>query len=480
MNYIKEHDYIFIDEYIDDGISGTTFERNGFKRLIEDAKNGRINTIITKDLSRLGRNSSYTQAYLDEFFPRYNIRFIAINDNVDTLNREIGDMETGIKNLFNEQYARDISKKVISSITTSKKNGKFLGGIAPYGYKKDETDKYKLVIDEPTAKIVRRIFDMFVNGYSIHCIAETLTAEHIPIPSVYKNLNRGLKSTAYGCWCTRTIGEILNNPTYIGNLTQGRRKKESYKSKRIKRTPKENWIIAENTHEPIIDNTTFNIAQNLLNKNVGKNCNDILLKGFLYCKECGHTISITKNGNGKYYCNCNYYKKHSKRGLCTPHSFSYQQFEDKILSDLKNICKQYLKKDKLIDIAKNSNKKEKRISYLENELIKVKNTINSYKRNLDEVYIDKLNKTITLEQFQRVNETIIKNIEKEKEYLNSLELEYNCLILNQPVNEDYDSIISDFLSFKKPSRQLIASLIDKIEIDKDKNVYINFKIKSIY
>ncbi|MBE6156327.1 MAG: recombinase family protein [Firmicutes bacterium] len=476
-NYCQEKGFIIFEEYVDDGVSGTTFERPGFTKMIEDAKNGIINTIITKDLSRLGRNFAHFTIFLDEVFPKYNIRFIAISDNFDTKSYEIGGIETYIKNMMNEQFAKDISNKVKGAIYTKKRNGEFLGGVPPYGYKKDPNNKYKLIIDEDTSIVVKRIFNMFINGYSLKSIADILTDEKIPIPSVKKNLNRGLKSSAYGIWCTRTLSEMLNNPTYTGNLTQCRRRKVSYKSKEIKRTPKEQWIIVENTHEPIIDTDTFNIAQSLFKKNIGRNSHDILLKGFLYCKECKHTISICKGGNGKYYCSCNFYKKHSKRGLCTPHSCTYKAIEERVLKEIRKLFKQYLKRERFEDIAKNSNKREKKLFELKSGIEHSKNKILIYKSQIDEAYRDKLRKKIDEEQYVRTSEMIIKDIDYQKKLLQDLEHKYNCLLLNIPNEEDYSNLITEYLSLKKPNRQILASIIDKIEIDEEKNLTIHCKIR---
>ena len=479
-DYIKKNDYILIQEYIDDGISGTTFERPGFKKMINDALSGKINTIITKDLSRLGRNNSKTSGYVEEFFPENNIRYIAILNGIDTEEDNVANKFASYLYVQNEQYAYDISEKVKAAINTKKRNGQFLGATAPYGYKKDPNNKYHLIIDEYSSQIVKRIFNMFINGYSLQRIADSLTNDKIPIPSVYKNLNRGMKSTAYGIWCTRTIDEMLNNPTYIGNLTQCRRKKKSFKLKKIVRNPKEKWIIVKNTHEPIIDTDTFNIVQELYHKNTNTNNNDVLLKGLLFCKECGHSIAISKNNNNKYYCQCNYYKKYSKRGLCTPHSCPYELLENSVLTEIRKLCKLCLNKRNLETIVNNNNKQHKLILEFKSKINKASIKLYSLTQKLDTTYDDRLNNIITIEQYKKTSNNLKNEIKEEKNLLYSLNKEYYYLLKNKKNIEDYTSIIKEYLEFKNPTKQLISSIIDKVLLDENKNIDIHLKIKSVY
>ena len=269
LDYINKLDENFkvYDEYVDDGYSGTNFDRPSFNKLIQDIESGKVNCVITKDYSRLGRDYIKSGEYLEKYFPSHNVRYIAILDNIDTLYDSSSNDFAPFKAVFNDQYAKDISKKVRSSLASKKGKGEFLGWKAVYGYKLDENDRYKLVIDEEAAKVVRRIFQMAYEGKSCKVIADILTNEGVPIPSVYANLNRGKKSSAYGLWCSRTIDEMLNNETYIGNLTQGRRRTINYKIKKEIRVPKEQWIVKENTHEPIIDKQMFEIVQATYKKN---------------------------------------------------------------------------------------------------------------------------------------------------------------------------------------------------------------------
>ena len=267
QKYIEQNKLNLVNEYVDDGYSGSNFDRPSFKKMINDIEKGLINMVIVKDLSRLGRNNIETSEYVDRYFPIHRVRFIALLDDVDTELDTMGNEMASFKIVINEYYNRITSKNIRTTVKNKKTDGLFLGLKAPYGYKKSSEDKYKLEIDEKAAKVVRRIFELAKAGNGPNKIANILTQDKIPTPSNYANLNRGLRSTAYNLWCSRTIDEMLSNETYIGNLTQGRRKK-IYGLKMEIRTSKTDWIIVENTHAPIVDKTTFEQVQKIRSKNL--------------------------------------------------------------------------------------------------------------------------------------------------------------------------------------------------------------------
>lgn len=486
--YIRENNLLYIDEYVDDGVSGTQFDRAGWNRLIDDIENNRINMVITKDLSRFGRNEGQQLRYLDYFYDK-GVRYVAILDNVDTADEYNTSNEMiPIQCFFNEKHVRDTSKKMKASVYSKRSQGNFLGKTAPFGYKKDPNNKYKLIIDEETSQIVKKIFNLFVSGKGICEISRILTDEKIPIPTEYKGLNAGQKSTAYGIWNSRTISDMLTLPTYAGDLTQGRSKKPSYKSKKRVRVKREDWIICENKCPAIIDRETFNLAQDIYNrnKNQGKNTLDILLKGFVYCKECGHIIGFRlQKANTKKkgvvtrcYGNCNYWAKYKKYNLCTPHSTKYYELEDLVLSEIKKMCKKYLKTNNLKNVLANSDKTKKKLNELEIRLKKLETEVEFSGKKKENLYNDKLDGIIDLDMYKRMcnritEETIIKQNE-----IKEINLQiYN--IKNNITNNDkkYDNVINEYLSMKKPSVQLLASIIDKIVIDENKNVDIYYKFK---
>ena len=490
LNYIKDNNLLFVEEYVDDGVSGTTFDRAGFNRMIKDCEDKKINMIITKDTSRLGRDHIEFGKYVEKYFPEHNIRYVAVNDGIDTgVNSSANDMLV-FKSAFNDMYVKDISNKLRSSLYIKKKNGKFVGNYAPYGYSKDINDKHKLVVDEEAAIIVRGIFKMFVNGESLYKICEVLTNEKIPTPSMHKNMNIGQKNYHYGVWSTRTVNDILKNPTYIGNLAQCRQKKINYKSKKRVHNKKDDWIISVGAVPSIIDNETFELAQVMFksNKNRGKGneiTNNLLLRGLIYCKECSHTIGFrvskgkTKSGEViRIYGNCNYWSKRKKQNVCTPHSVKYETIENIVLKDLRDMCKEYLNVKRLNDIAKNSNALEKKKKSLENDILKLDNKIELLKKKIDICYNDKLEGNITLEMYKRTYNNFMVDIKKiEKDKLNLQENLYN-INDSKSTTTNYEKQVNEFLNMSNPTRSLIASLIDKIEIDEEGNIDIYYKFKS--
>ena len=490
MNYIIRNNLILIDEYIDDGVSGTEFDRNGWNRLIKDIENGRINMVITKDTSRLGRNISQSLYYSTEYFQEKNVRYIALTDGIDTFDKGQNTDMLMFKAFYNEMYVKDISTKIKATLNSQKRNGKFMGGIAPYGYDRNlPYDKHELIINEEQATIVRRIYDLFINHMGIKKIANLLTDENVPIPSIQKNLSRGVKSSLYGVWQETTISDILTNPTYKGDLTQCREYKVSYKSKKRRKNDRKNWIIAKGACPAIVDET-FNIVQDMYSKNKNRTDNSLeyLLRGFLVCKECGHTISI---GQAKWSCNgvkktknicyCNFWKKFSRYGVCTPHKIDYDELETEILKDIRKKCKSYLKTSNFEDLLKNNDKMNKIQLDLEKQLTKIRNDIKEQTIFVDKLYKDKLKGLIDEEMFKRQYNNLTTETLNLKKKANEIETKLYS-IKNKVASKDnmrYTNIIQEYLSLKKTSKKLLSSLIDKIVIDEEKNVNIFYKIKPL-
>lgn len=489
LKYIKEHNLIFIDEYVDDGVSGTQFDnREGWTRLVEDIEAERINMVITKDLSRLGRNEWQQLKYVD-YFEEKSVRYVSLLDNIDTFDENNTSNEMmAINMFFNEKHVRDTSKKMKASVYSKRCDGNFLGAYAPYGYKKDPDNKYKLIIDEKAANVVKRIFDLFVGGKGVSQIGKILTDEKIPIPSVYNNYNRGLKSSIYGHWGNRTISDILQLPTYAGDLTQGRTKKPSYKSKKIIRPDKKDWIVCPNACPVIIDRETFELAQSIYdgNKNQGKNTQDILLKGMVYCKECQHTIGFrqykantkSKGEVTRVYGNCNYWAKHKYLAPCTPHNIKYKELESLVLNEIKNMCKKHLKSSDMAEVLKNNDMTAKFLKDLENRKRELEINTELTTKKLDTIYRDRLDGNIDLEMYKRLSNEITESTLSHKNEIREIETKiYN--IKNKVIDnsKEHDDIIKKYLSMKKPSVQLLSSVIEKIVIEEEQNIDIYYKFQ---
>lgn len=469
LDYIEKNNLTYINEYIDDGVSGTTFNRYGFKKMIQDIENKKINMVITKDTSRLGRDHIEFGYYVEKYFPENNIRYVAVCDNIDTFTNN-NDMLL-FKSAYNDLYVKDISNKIRASLNIKKQKGEFVGAYAPYGYIKNPNNKHKLIIDKKTAKIVKKIFNLFIKGNSITKIANILTKEKIPIPSIQKNMNRGIKSSLFGIWNQRTITDIITNPTYIGNLTQGRTKKINYKSKKRIHTKQEDWITTYNTCPAIIDKKTFDLANNIykINKHKQKESNDLLLKGIVYCKECNHKIgfrTINKDIN-KTYGSCNYYLKHKIYNPCTPHNIKYNILEKIITKEintlLNNIDYQYIS-NKLSTINKTTTNKEKEITNLNKE-------ISLIILKIDRLYEDKLSGLIDKDMYLKHYTKLIEQKSILEDNLFKLStLEENELDITKEFNK--------FIENMATNKHFISNLISKITLSENKDIEIYFNIKN--
>lgn len=330
----------------DDGYSGTNFERPGVRQLLDDAKSGKINLILCKDLSRFGRNYIEVGQYIDYIFPSFNIRFIALSDNVDTLDRNSTAMDLmPIMNLFNEWHAANTSKKVRSVLAQNAKEGKYLASFASYGYMKSNDEKHTPVIDEPAAKIVRRIFELRATGITPTQIAKKLNSEGIPIPSDYRAQKLGKENpfkTTFHYWSHVAVRNILSNPIYIGNLAQQRYTTVSFKNHKSIRRDKDEWVIAENTHEPIISQELWNKCQEVdrcaSHGKIMKKGVVLPLNSMMYCPDCGAKMKLNghakrKDGSVNYFYACGTYSR-CGASTCTTHYISRKQIEKIVLTDI--------------------------------------------------------------------------------------------------------------------------------------------------
>lgn len=337
-SYIKNNtDLELVDFYIDDGYSGTTFDRPDFKRMIRDITENKVNTIIVKDLSRFGRNHIESDNYLENILPGYNVRFISILDDIDSLKnpKSVSSIAVPLKNLMNDQYARDISEKVKSTLKIKQLNGEFIGVTAPYGYLKNPKDKHKFIIDRESSYIVKKIFNMILLGKSRKEIAKHLNNKNILTPSLYK-LNKEKANTeeliVSKKWNAEIVNRILRNETYIGTLIQNIKTKPNYRTDKLIDVNKDKWIITENHHEPIISKEKFDEVQKLLNRKVKANKdNEIdLFSGYLKCLHCGNHLIIRKSKNQVYYYCSSYLKDKS----CLKYSINKKRLEQIVKDEI--------------------------------------------------------------------------------------------------------------------------------------------------
>ncbi len=345
--YAEDNGFEIYGEYIDDGISGTTFNRPEVQRLLDDAKTGVINTIIVKDLSRFGRNYIEVGQYLDYVFPAFGIRFIAMQDNVDTANRDSGAMEMmPIMNVFNEWHAANTSKKIRAVLKANAKDGKYHPRKAPYGYVKGINEKRTPVIDEEAAVIVKRIFEMRASGMSPHKIADQLNEEGIASPSKYCMEKYGVvgKRNNFGLWSVCPVNSILKNPTYLGHMAQQRYSSISYKNHKRYMRDESEWVVVQNTHEAIISQELWDKVREV-EKSVSqgkrtKRGYTHPLSGFLFCADCGGKMKlnyIKRNGVLEYSFNCGNHIRLGK-AYCFSHYIKATNLEAIILEDIRTMA----------------------------------------------------------------------------------------------------------------------------------------------
>ena len=476
LQYVKENNLRVYDIYIDDGYRGTTFDRPDFNRLLNDIESGRINMVITKDMSRLGRDYIGTGNLIEKYFPEHNVRYIAVTDNIDTFLDSSNNDIAPFKAIMNDMYAKDISKKIKSSLKAKMKEGKWVGGRTPFGYDQDKDNKNRLVINEEQASIVKRIFDMCLEGLSFFKIAKQLTKEGVKTPAQYYNFEwKGNYNLKYGEWHSKTIRDILTNRMYIGDMVQNRRSKVNYKVKKVIKNNLNDYIVVENTHEAIIDKEIFYEVQKKIPKNKGRNeKKEIhLLDGLLYCGNCGHRISITsrRKKDNRCYTICNYYRTYMKKKLCTTHSNNYDELEKVIINSLTNLCLNYINNDKIKSDVLNNLTEDNKLNN-KKELERLSNDIKQINDNLDNIYIDKLNTKITEEQFERVKVKLEQELNVKQKRYSELNNSINGTINEESKYKMINDYINKFLTMKKFSRELIINLIDRIEIFEDKTISI--------
>ncbi|MBP5267231.1 MAG: recombinase family protein [Ruminococcus sp.] len=332
--------------YEDDGYSGTNFDRPGVRQLLDDAKSGKINLILCKDLSRFGRNYIEVGQYIDYIFPSFNIRFIALSDNVDTLDRNSTAMDLmPIMNLFNEWHAANTSKKVRSVLAQNAKEGKYIASFAAYGYLKGDDEKHTPVIDEPAAQVVRRIFELRATGITPTQIAKKLNAEGVPIPSDYRAQRLGKPNpykNTFHYWSHVAVRNILGNPIYIGHLAQQKFTTVSFKNHKSVRRGKDEWVIAENIHDPIISQELWDKCQEVdrcaSHGKIMKKGIVLPLNSMMFCPDCGAKMKLNghakkNDGSVNYFYACGTYSRCGSTA-CTTHYISRKQIEKIVLADI--------------------------------------------------------------------------------------------------------------------------------------------------
>lgn len=474
VQYTEEKGWNIKEVYCDDGYSGTNFERPAFQRMIADAMSRKINLIITKDLSRLGRNYVQLGQYTDFIFPENGIRYIAVNDNYDTASGD--DDIAPFKNIINEWYAKDISKKVRSSRISNARKGNFMGSKAPYGYLRSPDDKHKLIVDNAVRGIVERIFHQFSIGTSARQIAVSLNHEGLPCPRAYYYQAVGRKNPnpkESNLWGSATVLQILKNRVYIGDMVQGKRSAPSFKSKKRNVMPEESWIIVENTHEAIIDDEIWERVQRIFASNTHhrptKNDEISLFSGLLRCMDCGSPlIFTTKRYAGREYkvYRCSRYANNGKSG-CSIHSIALDDLKQVVLEDLRKHTMCLLEDEgafqrELSALSQQSQQRE--LDVISKKIRKAESRMMETETLVQELFEEKILGNLSQEMYQ----SLIRKYEVERV---SLQTEIECLKQDKAKlraegekAESWLNLIRKYLYVEALDREMVVELIDCIEV----------------
>ena len=472
------------DCYIDDGYSGATFDRPAFLRMMADVYAGKVNCVIVKDSSRFGRNASESGRYIGEIFPKLQVRYIAVNDLIDSGKSQgaaVDFLNNSMRGMINEYYVAANSESIRSTLNMERRKGEFIGSFAKYGYKKDPADHHKLVIDGEAAEIVRQIYRMYLNGTGIRGIVRYLNEHSIPNPSTYKR-RQGLnfKSRTIGdsfLWSDKTVRRTLQDQMYIGNMVQGKYRKINYKTKSIRSCAPDEWIVVEATHEPIIDKDDFDRVQSMLQRGVkGSSASgDIdLFSGLLRCADCGHALikKTNKNPDKTYvYYRCS---THCKcKTACPAHTIRYERLYHCVLYCIRRMVDIPVDADTVLRHMK-ENQLTASVEELRKQLKKQEKDLEKVVQRMADLYPDFKDGTINADQY-RINKARYEQAQKE--------LTQNISRLRSSLGKsDTDSTVTnDFIEhFKRHgnidrlTRPLLTELVDQIAVHQDGTLDITF------
>ena len=471
--YCKDHGIENYETYDDDGYSGTNFERPAFQRMYEDIKNGLINMVLVKDQSRFGRSYIEVGMYVEKF-KELGVRFIAVSDNYDSVVNE-NDMMFPMRNVLNDYFAREASIKTKTAKKAKAKAGQYIGSKPPFGYKLDPNDRHHLVIDEPAAEIVRKIFTLAAQGIGYNKTTRIFRDEKVLTPIAYFNLHNPdyFKSDYWRKefdWHVTSIRVILENEVYLGRLIYGKQKCKSMKSKKKIKMPREEWIIVENCHEPIISQELWDRAHRMMSvKRRPTNTGEVqMFAGLLYCADCGHalTYSQKKRSDGSYHgtYSCWMYKTHGKE-YCSSHYITFDAIYDLVLQDIRRILKSYRnnrnKFKEFLD-SKCSGISSKRIVQLKRELEKSQNRITELDHLMNKLYEDNALKKISDERYIQMTNKFEEEQAELKKSISEMMAELTKFKNRTDEAEKFTKVINRYTDIKELDAEILNELIEKI------------------
>ena len=473
--YCKDHKITDYKFYCDDGCSGTNFDRPSFKKMLSDIDEGKINLVIVKDLSRFGRNYVEAGMYVQRFTDS-NIRFIAADDNYDSLVNS-DDLLFPIKNVVNEMYARDVSKKTKAAKKAKARDGQFIGSKVPFGYKIDPNARHHLIVDEPAAQVVKRIFRLASEGVGYNKMAKIFREEKVLTPIAYFNLNNPdyFKSDYWRKefdWHVTSIRAILNNEVYLGKLVYGKQRNKSMKSKEKVRNPKEDWIVVENCHEPIITQELWDTVHKILNaKHRPAKAGEVqMFAGLLYCSDCGHclTYSQKQRKDGSYHgaYSCWMYKTHGKE-YCASHYITFDTIYELVLIDIQRNLFQYRKntdKFKSILSRKYQSDSQKQAEQITLEYEQKQKRCEELDKIISRLYEDNVLGRIGDERYESMSQSYELEQVEIKKALPILKSKIDELKRQSDCADNFINVIKKYTIIDKLDAAILNELIDKIVV----------------
>lgn len=478
--------------YTDDGYTGTDFDRPGFRRMMDDLRAGTVNCVIVKDLSRFGRNYVGVGEYLEQVFPLLDVRFISINDRVDSFldPRSVNNLVVPFKNIINDEYCRDISNKVRASLDLKRRQGKFIGSFASYGYRKDPADHSRLLVDGQAAAVVRDIFDWFVGGMSVLGIAKRLNEMGVPNPSVYKrrqgmNYRHPASDRLDGLWPDSSVRRILRNRLYTGTMVQGKNRIKSYKLHVSEAVPEADWIEVAATHEAIIPAELFERAQALFTRDTRTapaQKEVYLFSGFLRCADCGramHRKTISQPYGDYHYYICSTFKKQHS-GACTKHTIRSDRLEQAVLEALRHQIALAVEMDELVAEINRSSTRGHNAKRLLDERAQLEAEREHVEQMKLSLYPDWKAGDISREEYHQLKA----QFEQRQAGLDGRIAAVQARIdeVQNGVDET-NSFLTQFVQYRslqKLTREAVVELIDMIYVHEGGGITIRFKFSDAY
>ena len=490
-DFLKDkEDIVVVSERVDDGYSGSSFERPGFQQMLEDIRRGAVDCVIVKDLSRFGREYIDTGRYIERLFPALGVRFIAVNDHYDSLRGDgQGDeILVPFKNLINDAYCRDISVKIRSHLEVKRRNGEFIGAFAPYGYQKDGEDRHRLVVDAYAAGVVRDIFRMKLHGMSQDAIAGKLNRDGILSPMEYKN-SRGInfrtafRVKAASGWSPVAVRRILENEVYIGNLVQGRQSTPNHKVKKSIRKDKGDWVRVEKNHEPVVSERDFAVVQKLLGMDT-RTAPDkegvYLLSGIAVCGDCGAPmVRKVSSVNGKRYC---YYicSGHKAGGSCGPHRIPVQALEDAVFVLLKRHIGCILDLERVLEYAGTVPFRDLDVRKLEERREKLLGEAERCRELRMMLYEDMKDGVITKEDYVELHAAYEARGKEAQEAAGKAEREIRAVLEGDEDKYRWISYFKEYRDIGELTRNVVVALISEVRVYDRENIEVVFDFADQY